>query len=75
MKTHKTFAGMAKAVELLIGELGGGPINDDRQYRTYNKHVTVILIELGSLWSNPADAEEAAKLHRRLNEAWYNATN
>jgi hypothetical protein len=73
--THKTFGGMARAVERLAGELDSARIDDDRDYKVYRRKVSALFAELNALWSNPADVAEAARLKNRLSEAWHAATN
>jgi hypothetical protein len=74
--THKTFSGMARAVERLIQQMDGFDgmslaMDSDREYRAMSKKVDDLLSELNALWSNPADVTEAARLKHRLLEAWH----
>jgi hypothetical protein len=71
---HKTFDGMAKAVERLIGQLEASPPADGREHAALHRKHDALARELGALWSNPADASHAARLRYRLSEAWYKAT-
>jgi hypothetical protein len=63
---------MAKAIERVIGELAY-PITDDRDYKAMDAKTSALFRELNALWSNPADADEAARLKNRLAAAWNKA--
>jgi hypothetical protein len=63
---------MARAVERMIGELAY-PITDDRDYKVMDRKTSALFRELNALWSNPADADEAARLKNRLSAAWNKA--
>lgn len=75
MTTHKTFTGMAKAVERLIANLEKYGIKDEFEYRQADRQMSGLMKELNALWSNPADVTEAARLGNRLSDAWHKATN
>jgi hypothetical protein len=54
----------------LAAQLVAMRIDNDRDYRAWNKRVDSTLAELRAAWCNPADQVEAANVRADLIAAW-----
>lgn len=70
MKIYKTTAGLTKACEALIDELGIANIADQKEYDRLNRKSSSLIRQCKALWTSPADSTHFAGLASSVADAW-----